>query len=332
MKARTLMAASAAAAVAVAAMAAATAARAQETVLRVVTSFPTPLASNQPLRDFIEKVNNQAKGKIRINYMGGPEVVTAPDQPQALRRGVVDMLYGAANYYQGVVPEGDAVIATTKKPWEVRENGGWKILQDIHAQKMNAYLLGWPGAGFKFYLYLRDEPKFRADGLLDLTGLKMRTTPIYREFLAALGATPVVIQIPETYTSLERGLVNGVGFPIATLPTLGWQKHLKYRIEPGFFTGDVLLNVNLDKWKAMPQEHRDLLDKMAAEHDRAAWDWWVALSDKDDKELRDGGMKVVSHSAEAGKKFVAEADKVVWDRLKKNAPDNVEKLRAKFYD
>jgi TRAP-type C4-dicarboxylate transport system substrate-binding protein len=307
-------------------------ARAEEAVLRVVSSFPKPLLSNKPLLDFIDKVAAEGKGKVRINFIGGPEVVTAPDQAQALRKGVIDMLYGAANYYQGVVPEGDAVIGTNKKPWEVRANGGWKILQDIHAQKMNAYLLGWPGAGFQFFIYLRDEPKFRSDGVLDLSGLKIRTTPIYREFLAALGATPVVIQIPEVYTSLERGLVNGVGFPISTLLTLGWNKHLKYRIEPGFFTGDILLNVNLDKWKSLPQETRDFLDKAAAEHDRAAWDWYLQNDQKEDQDLRNAGMKVVAQGESAGKTFVAEANKVVWDRLKKNAPDHYEALRAKFFD
>ncbi|MGE3936579.1 MAG: TRAP transporter substrate-binding protein DctP [Rhodospirillaceae bacterium] len=325
---RTLLAGAALAAVA----AAGPAAKAQEVALRVVTSFPTPLVSNQPLRDFVEKVNVQGKGKVRINIAGGPEVITAPDQAQAVRKGVIDMLYGAANYYQGVVPEGDAVIAASKKPWEVRANGGWKLLQDVHAQKMNTHLLGWPGAGFQFFLYLRDEPKYRPDGVLDLTGLKIRTTPIYREFLAALGATPVVIQIPEVYTSLERGLVNGVGFPIATLLSLGWNKHLKYRMEPGFFTGDILVNVNLDKWKSLPQETRDLLDKIAAEHDRASWDWYAELDKKEDADLRKAGMKVVAMSPEGGKKFVAAANKVVWDRLAKNAPDNAAQLKEKFGD
>ncbi len=304
--------------------------QAQEVTLRVVSAFPTPLKTNDMLRDYIARVNAAGKGKVKILYLGGPEVVKAPDQAQAIRNGVIDILYGAANYYQGVVPDGDAIIGSNKKPWELRANGGWKMLQDAHAKKMNTYLLGWPGAAFPFYIYLRDEPKFNKDGLLDLTGLKIRTTPIYREFLKELGATPVVIQIPEVYTSLERGLVNGVGFPINTLNVLGWNKHLKYRIEPGFFSGDLMMNVNLRKWNFLPKETRDLLEKLMVEQEKKAWDFYIELDKTDDAALRKGGMQVVAHKGTAGKKFSDMALKVVWDRLAKAVPDQAAQYKKLF--
>ena len=305
-------------------------ASAQQVTLRAISAFPTPLKTNDMLRDYVKRVNAANKGKVRIQYVGGPEVVKAPDQAQAIRNGVVDILYGAANYYQGVVPEGDAIIGTTKKPWEVRANGGWKLLQEAHAKKMNTYLLGWPGAAFSFYIYTRNAPKFKPDGLLDLSGLKIRTTPIYREFLAALGATPVVIQIPEVYTSLERGLVDGVGFPINTLNVLGWNKHLKYRMEPGFFTGDLMVNVNLRKWNSLTKETRDLLEKVMIEQEKIAWDFYINLDKADDAALRKGGMKVVTQEGAAGKKFVKMSQDVVWGRLAKNAPENAAKLKKLF--
>ncbi|MGE3246599.1 MAG: TRAP transporter substrate-binding protein DctP [Beijerinckiaceae bacterium] len=306
------------------------AASAQTVTLRAVSAFPTPLKTNDMLRDYIARVNKAGAGKVRIVHLGGPEVIKAPDQAQAVRNGVIDILYGAANYYQGVVPEGDAIIGSTKKPWEVRANGGWKLLQEAHAKKMNTYLLGWPGASFPFYIYTRAEPKFKPDGLLDLTGLKIRTTPIYREFLKELGATPVVIQIPEVYTSLERGLVDGVGFPINTLNVLGWNKHLKYRIEPSFFMGDLVANVNLKKWNSMPQETRDLLEKMMIEQEKIAWDFYLKLDKSDDAALRKAGMKVVAQKGDAGKKFVSMSQKVVWDRLAKASPEYAAKLKTAF--
>ncbi len=303
---------------------------AQTITLRAVSAFPTPLATNDMLRELVKRVDQESGGKIKINHLGGPEVITAPDQAQAVRNGVVDLLYTAANYYQGVVPEGDALIAAGKKPWEVRANGGWKLLQDIHAKKMNAYLLGWPGANFSFYLYLRDEPKMASDGMLDLSGLKIRTTAIYREFLVTLKATPVVIQIPEVYTSLERGLVNGVGFPINTMPNLGWNKHLKYRIAPGFFTGDLMLVANLTKWNSLPKESRELIEKVMQDIERLSYDFYDKLDKQDDEIMRKGGMQVTTLSPEAGKRFVSMAHQVVWDRLAKNSPVDAPKLKALF--
>ncbi len=306
------------------------AAQAQTVTLRVVSAFPTPLATNDMLRELVKRVDQESGGKIKINYLGGPEVITAPDQAQAIRTGVIDLLYGAANYYQGVVPEGDAIIASGKKPWEARANGGWKLLQDVHAKKMGTYLLGWPGANFPFYIYLRDTPKLAANGIPDLSNLKIRTTPIYREFLTAMNATPVVIQIPEVYTSLERGLVNGVGFPINTLPNLGWNKHLKYRISPGFFTGDLMLNANLAKWNSLPKDSRDLIEKIMQDVERLSYDFYDKLDKQDDEVMRKGGMEVLTLSPEAGKRYVAMANQVVWDRLIKNSPVDGPKLKALF--
>ena len=48
----------------------------------------------------------------------------------------------------------------------------------------------------------------------------------------------------EVYTALERGVVDGYGWPITGIFDLGWQEKTKYRVDPGFYTAEVSVLVN----------------------------------------------------------------------------------------
>ena len=50
-----------------------------------------------------------------------------------------------------------------------------------------------------------------------------------------LGANVVTTPPGEVYTALERGVVDGYGWPILGIFDLGWQEKTKYRVDPGFY-------------------------------------------------------------------------------------------------
>jgi TRAP-type mannitol/chloroaromatic compound transport system substrate-binding protein len=114
---------------------------------------------------------------------------------------------------------------------ELRKNGGYDAMAALYAQKMNAIFLARLVDNNPFHLYL-NKPIEKAD----LTGLKLRITPVYRDFFQALGATVVQTAPGEVYTALERGVVDGYGWPITGVFDLGWNEKTKYRVDPGFYT------------------------------------------------------------------------------------------------
>ena len=93
------------------------------------------------------------------------------------------------------------------------------------------------GAGF--HIWSTKKPGINEDGSVDLSGLRLRSSPLYRAFFEALDATIVVQGASEVYTSLERGVVDGTGYPVTGLRDYGWDKFLKYRIDPGFYINAV---------------------------------------------------------------------------------------------
>jgi TRAP-type C4-dicarboxylate transport system substrate-binding protein len=186
--------------------------------------------------------------------------------------------------------------------------------------------------GIKFHVYLRDKPKMKADGSVDLNGLKLRGAPIYREFFTDyLGVTYVQIQVPEVYTALERGTVDGLGWTSIGLMDLSWDKQLKYRIDPGFFQTDLGVLVNLAAWNQLTQPAKDLLTKVAIEHEKSSYEALEAKRVEEEAELKKRGMEFVALPEAEAKKFLQAAYDVPWQRLKKRDATHYDALRAKFF-
>jgi TRAP-type C4-dicarboxylate transport system substrate-binding protein len=303
-----------------------------EQSLKAVAMFPKSLIYVKSFLQYVDKVNAEGKGVIRIEFLGGPEVIPTGEQVNAVRSGVVQMVYGPGSYYPGDVPETDALVGSNVSPLEQRANGGLDLFNQIHEQKLKVHYLGHMDGGIKFHIYLKNKPKTKADGALDLTGLKLRGAPIYREFFTEfLGVTYVQIQVPEVYTALERGTVDGLGWTSIGLMDLGWDKQLKYRVDPGFFQTDLGVLVNIGAWNQLTQPAKDLLTKLAVEHEKSSYAALEALRVKEDEEIRKRGMEIVTLPDAEAKKFLKAAYDVPWARMKGRDATHYDALRAKFF-
>ena len=307
-------------------------AKAEEVVLKAVTAFPASLDFAQSFQRFVAKVNEEGKGVVQIQYMGGPEVVPPPQQAQAVRRGVIDMQYGPGTYYLGDMPEVDAWVGSTVSAMEARKNGGFEVMQKVYEKKLGAYLLAHIDSGVDFHIYLTEEPKRTEDGGIDLTGVKLRSQPIYREFFDALGATSVSVPVPEVYTALERGVVDGVGWPLVGIQDLSWDKFLKYRVDPAFFQTDLCVIMNVDKWNGLSDEAKQLLTKVATEYEQESYDHYQTVIAETDKAVRAAGMQVVDITGDARQEYLEMAFETAWNRLKASGSDQFDALRAAYYD
>ncbi|WP_108662964.1 TRAP transporter substrate-binding protein DctP [Acuticoccus kandeliae] len=303
-----------------------------EEVLRAVTAFPAPVEFAKSFLRFVDKVNAMGEGVVRIQYMGGPEVIPPPQQAQAVRRGVVDMQYGPGTYYLGDVPEVDAWVGSTVTAMEARENGGLEAMREVYKEKLGAYLLGHVDTGITFHIYLTEEPKMTADGGVDLTGVKLRSQPIYREFFDSLGATSVSVPVPEVYTALERGVVDGIGWPLVGIQDLSWDKFLKVRIDPPFFQTDLVIILNEEKWEGLSDEAKAILTKAAAEYEQESYDYYQANIVETDKAVRDAGMEVVTLEGAAAQAWLDSAFETAWARLKASGSPQYDALRAAYYN
>ena len=202
------------------------AADAQEVTLRGVTSFAEKTTYSRGFEKFIERVNAEGKGVVHINYIGGPKAMPPFEVGNALKNGVVDIANVTGAFYTNLMPEADAWKLTQRPMAERRKNGGFDDMANLYAQKLNAVFLARVVDNNPFHLYLNKK----IDGP-DLKGLKLRITPVYRDFFQALGGTVVQTAPGEVYTALERGVVDGYGWPITGVFDLGRNERTKYSVD-----------------------------------------------------------------------------------------------------
>src|SRR5919109_642026 len=252
----------------VAAALAAGAVQAQETTLRVVSAFAENTQYVKNLMPMIQSLNAEGKGSLRINFIGGPKAMPPFETGNAVRTGVVDMALTTGAFYTNIMPEADALKLTERPATDLRQNGGHELINKIWNEKANMVYLARLVDYSPFHLYLTkkiDKP--------DLNGLKIRITPVYRDFFQALGATVVQTPPGEVYTALERGVVDGYRWPINGLVDFNWLEETKFRVDPGFYNAEVSIVMNLNKWKALNQKQCDLLSReaMALEANHDFW-------------------------------------------------------------
>lgn len=279
--------------------------------------FPASLVYSRSFLEFVKKANAAGQGVFTIQVRGGPEAIPMMEQPGAVRSGVVDMVYSACAFYAAQVPECDAVSASTIDGPTARKNGGMELLNQIHQKRIGVYNLGWVDSGIRFNLWSTREPKLDPSGHIDIRGFKVRGNPIYNAFLTNyLGAQVINVNSPDLYTALERGTVEISAWTQIGLMDLNWDRYLKYRILPDFFSTDLHILVNGKKWRALSPKTREILQSVAIRHESESLQALQKLWQQEEAELKRRGIKTVAQSAEAAKRFSEGARAASLTRMK----------------
>jgi TRAP-type transport system periplasmic protein len=307
--------------IAAALIAVASPAAAEEVTLRAVSAFAEGTEFSRNFERFVEKVNADGKGLIKINYIGGPRAVPPFEVGNAVRTRVVDMANVTGAFYTNLMPEADGFKLNGKPMSEQRKNGTWDYINQLHNQKLGSQYLARQFHNVPFHIYLNKKID-----KIDFSGLKIRVTPVYRDVVEAFGGTPITTAPGEVYTALERGVADGYGWPVTGIFDLGWDKVTKFRMEPPFYSVEVNVLVNLDAWKGLNDAQRKVLN------DAALWlegldSEKVAVIKAERERQAAAGIQALDFGHAASKAFLDRAYEVAWQSVIKRAPETGPKLR-----
>lgn len=280
-----------------------------------VSFVPKNNVMADPLFIFQERVEEASKGRLAIKYRGGPEAIPCFEQIEAVKNGLVDMALLPTAYYVPQIPLVDAVKLSRITPWEERQTGAYDLLNRLHHEKVNAYYLGRFTNGVEFHLYINkriDKP--------DFSGLKIRVTPIYKPFVEALGGVVMTTAPGEVYTALERGVVDGYGWPSFRISDFGWHEVTKYVIDPGFYQVDVGIVINLDIWNRLQKDHQDLLISVAKQVEHESSDHFATIKSEERELIFSKGVQVIRFSGENREKYLEAAYKAGWEQVCSKCP------------
>ncbi|MDK3018035.1 TRAP transporter substrate-binding protein DctP [Pseudodonghicola flavimaris] len=292
-----------------------------EKTMRMAIWLPTQLVFAEPTVMFVDHVNEVGKGVLQINLVG-PDAIPGPEQSNALRTGLLDMATLPPGLYKQQVPLGNAQDISDMTVAEQKANGAYDYMREMTKEQLGAYILTTYGDGVPFHIYADKE----ISSLEDLKGLRLRGSPIYNAFFSSLGISSTSTSASETYTALERGVVNGVGWPLWGVHDLGWEKFIKTRVDPGFYNVTINILVNEKVWEGLTDEERKVLE------DAAAWldaEMPAFNADKNEMNLKiqaDAGIV----SFDAGPDLPKQAADIYWGEMAKIDAEGTAKLRALF--
>ena len=256
------------------------------------------------LEEFLKPAQANEVG-LKLRYMGGPEITPFRKQGGLLKRGLIDLIFCPTPYYGADLPEARLLGAHNKSLEEMRSNGAYDMLREAWDKGLNAHILAWPAFNVStFYVYTTFKPKLSKTTGIDLKGIKMRSTGLYKPFLAAMEAIPVGMAPGDVYTGLERGVVQGMAWPKGSITKYGWEKFLKYKITPNFYGATFMTIINKKKWESLTQAERDFLTKLSATYEKKSDEVVARNLAADEARLEKAGVQTFALEGEYAKAYL----------------------------
>ncbi|MBP1844311.1 TRAP-type C4-dicarboxylate transport system substrate-binding protein [Rhizobium petrolearium] len=305
-------------------LSAAVPAAADEVVLRAISAFQKGTTFFTPFDAFVKSVNENGKGKVRINLVGGPDAMPPFEVGNALRGGVIDLANTTAVYHANLVPEGLAMTLTDLSMADLRSNGGYALLDEIHMKKANIHWLGRLVQNMNYHIYMSKYPDN-----LEFKGLKIRSAPTYKAFFDGLGIAPMQTAAGEVFTALERGTIDGYAWPSVGVFDLGWQEKTAARIDPGFYQVETGIYISGSAWKKLTAEQRAVLEEemLKAEAASAAY---RDMAKEEFKRQEKAGIRTFALDDTKAKAFTDMAQEEGWKPVVAASPVEGAKLRELF--
>jgi TRAP-type C4-dicarboxylate transport system substrate-binding protein len=286
-----------------------------QTVLRAVSFLP--LNDNEvsmPMfHQLMDEINATVKG-VRIEHIGGPEVIPPQDQAAGVGRGIADITV-THTMHNSIVPEIGTLPLSRLTPAQEREIGYLDMLDQAHA-KMNLKVLGRIATDVGFHIFSKNK----IATLEDFKGAKMRSHGGTHEFFRRLGATPVNLAISEIFAGLDRGLVVGAPYPLSASGQ-GLHEVTKYVLMDALWPAHTtVVLINRSKWDSLPEEARKSITDIQIKLEKVMAERVAALKKQDLDFLKAKGMEFVSLSADDKATWLKVANESRWAPIEKQLP------------
>ena len=266
-------------------------ASAQQVTLKAVTAWGKNFTFVDMYLEWIKRVNAKAAGKVKIDYIGGPEVYPSFEQLEPLKRGVFATMVTSTAYIAGALPETNATwFGFGASPAELRAAGLVAAIDKITREKAGVMLLGMP-LQMKFNVYTKKEIKGA-----DLKGLKMRSTPIYDPVLKGLGASTLTVPPTELLTALESGIVDGFAWPGVAVTGPGYARAVKFKVTPSWWVGTDIALMNAKAFDSLPPDMQKLLVDTMIEIEKEVPAFYGAKEKAEDEAMAKMGIQNIAMS------------------------------------
>jgi TRAP-type transport system periplasmic protein len=214
---------------------------------------------------WMNKVEKESNGRIKFEAYPAMQLGGTPAQLyDQVRDGVVDITWTLPATTAGRFPRVEVfelpfimtnAEATSKAYWEYVQTMAPDEFKETHVLAVNVH---GPGV-----IHTVDKPVHTVN---DMRGLKVRgPARQVNKLIAALGAIPVGMPLPQIPDSLSKGTINGCVIPWEVVPAVKVQELTKYHAEfdpagGALYTATFVMPMNKAKYESLPPDLKKVID------------------------------------------------------------------------
>jgi len=237
-------------------------------VLKLSTPMPpVEINSKYVLEPIARKIEEATGGKVKVEEYYGGALGTAADHYDIVRDGVADIVFSLQYYTAGVFPL-TTIMELPDLGFATGETGSrifWALYNkfpEFQQEYSDVKVLGlWTTDACQ--VFKRGEP---IRTLEDFKGLKIRALgPPNAQQIELLGATPVSMVAPEMYTSLEKGVIDGMFFAPGSGASFRFHEVTDSISIVNTNATTFFLLMNMDTWNALPKDIQTAIDNVTGE-------------------------------------------------------------------
>ncbi|MBB3190047.1 TRAP transporter substrate-binding protein [Halomonas cerina] len=246
-----------------------TSATAQPTITwDMVTSWPKNFpALGTGANDFAARIERMSGGRMRIRVHGAGELVPAMEVFDAVSQGTAEMGHSASYYWRGKTPASQFFTAvpfgmtTTETNAWLYYGDGQALWDELYAEhNLKPFPVGNTGTQMAGWF------KKEIDSLEDMQGLKLRLPGLAGQAMNGIGVTTVNMPGGEIFTAMQTGVLDAADWvgPYNDL-AFGLHQVARYYYTSAWNEPSAVLEgtVNLDAWKALPDDLKAVVSEAA---------------------------------------------------------------------
>ena len=232
-----------------------------ETTLRMSHFWPAASAINQDIfQAWADAVEEQSGGELRVQNFPSQTLSPADETYDAAVNGIADIGITAQGYTAGRFP----LTQIVELPGVAESaSQGACILQTLYN---DGHIVQEYEDSHVLFMFTTGPGYIHTKGTdiqvpADLEGLRIRRpTAVAGSILENMGAQPVGMPAPDIYTSLQRGVIDGLSFPWEGMKTFRLNELANYHTQIPFYTLVFVATMNQNTYDSLSSEQQAVID------------------------------------------------------------------------
>ena len=233
----------------------------ETTILRFSHFYPSTSDINEQIFEpWAKKIEADSNGRLKVEVYPSATISKADTAYESAVKGTIDIGSQVQGYTSGRFPLSQIAELPGLSNSSTQTGCMLQTLYDngtIASEYEDSHLL---------FMFATGPGTLHSTNKLiktpeDMRGMRIRRpSAVAGDIIESMGASPVGLPANDIYTSLQRGVVDGLSFPWEAMATFKLDELTKYHTNMPFYSSALMVTMNKDKYEGLPEDLKQVID------------------------------------------------------------------------